>query len=229
MRRIANSIIKKLKGRDYNLDERIPLSYLIQLIFSRTMMAIRGGVSRVNHKGYLFIAPGVTIKTRSKLKVGHTTSIGKGCFIDALSTDGVIFGNNVSMGKNVRIECSGSLRQLGKGIKVGNNVGLGADNFFGCAAGIEIGDDTIIGNYVSFHAENHNYNDITIPIRLQGCSRQGIKVGKNCWIGAKATILDGVQIGEGCIIAAGALMAAGKYDCNGIYAGVPAKFIKKRE
>jgi len=133
------------------------------------------------------------------------------------------------MGKNVRIECSGSLQQLGKGIKVGNNVGLGADNFFGCAAGIEIGDDTIIGNYVSFHAENHNYNDITIPIRLQGCSRQGIKVGKNCWIGAKATILDGVQIGEGCIIAAGALVTAGKYDCNGIYGGVPAKLIKKRE
>ena len=32
------------------------------------------------------------------------------------------------------------------------------------------------------------------------------KIGNNCWIGAKATFLDGSEIGNGCIIAAGALV-----------------------
>jgi len=228
MRALANIFIKKTKGQNYVLDDRIPSSYLTGLMFSRLVMAARGGMSRVKHSGYLFIDSAVTIKARSKFKVGRTTSIGKGCFIDALSTDGIILGDNVSMGKNVRIECTGNLQQLGKGLKVGNNVGLGADNFFGCAAGIEIGDDTIMGNYISFHAENHNYTDKEIPIRLQGCSHQGIKVGKNCWIGARATVLDGAEIEDGCVIAAGALVTAGKCEKNGVYGGVPAKLIKYR-
>jgi acetyltransferase-like isoleucine patch superfamily enzyme len=162
------------------------------------------------------------------VRVGRAVSIGKGCFIDALSTEGILFGDNVSMGKNVRIECTGSLKQLGKGILVGNNVGLGADCFFGCAGGITIGDDTIMGNYVSFHAENHLIDDTEKLIRLQGYSHQGINVGNNCWIGSKATLLDGAVIEDGCIIAAGAVVIAGHYQRNGIYGGVPAKLIRYR-
>lgn len=228
MRSLISNIIRKLKGQDYSLDKRIPLSYLLALMFSRMIMAFRGAISFVKHKGFLFIGSGVTIKARSMFKTGHTTSIGKGCYIDALSTDGVIFGNNVSMGKYVRIECTGDLQDIGKGMRVGNNVGLGADNFFGCAGGIRIGDDTILGNYVSFHAENHVFNDTDIPIRLQGTTREGIRIGKNCWVGAKATILDGAEVEDGCIIAAGAVVAAGLYKSNGIYGGIPARLIRYR-
>jgi acetyltransferase-like isoleucine patch superfamily enzyme len=228
MRKWINSIIKNLKGEDYSLDQRIPLSYLLRLAFFRMMMAARGGISGIKHAGYLFIGPGVTIKARSLFKTGRNVSIDKGCFIDALSTDGLVFGNNVSMGKYVRIECTGDFQQIGKGMVAGNNVGLGADSFFGCAGGIHIGDDTILGNFVSFHSENHIYDDLHTPIRQQGSSRDGIHVGKNCWIGAKATLLDGVTIEDGCVIAAGAVLTAGIYKANGIYGGVPAKLIKYR-
>lgn len=97
----------------------------------------------------------------------------------------------------------------------------------GCAGGIEIGDDTIIGNYVSFHSENHNFQVRDIPIRLQGVNRKGIKIGQNCWIGAKATILDGTQIGNGCVIAAGAVVS-GIFPDNVVIGGVPARIIKNR-
>ena len=107
-------------------------------------------------------------------------------------------------------------------------MGLGTHGYFGCAGGVEIGDDTIFGNYISLHSENHNYNDARELIRNQGINRKGIKIGKNCWIGAKATILDGVTIEDGCIIAAGALIREGVYKENSIYGGVPAKFIKNR-
>jgi len=52
------------------------------------MMAMRGGISGIKHKGYLFIAGNVTIKARRMFKAGRTVSIARGCFIDALSTDG---------------------------------------------------------------------------------------------------------------------------------------------
>jgi acetyltransferase-like isoleucine patch superfamily enzyme len=228
MVKLLNKLISRLKGNAYQIDQQIPASYIFSLLFSRGIMLLRGFFSRINNKGSLFIGKRVVIKAKSKIKLGRGVTIGHYCYIDALSTEGIIMGDNVSLGKYVTIECTGNLQSLGKGLKVGNNVGLGANNFFGSAGGIEIGDDTILGNFISFHAENHVYSDINIPIRLQPVTRKGIVVGKNCWIGAKATILDGAIIEDNCIIAAGAVVKAGKYLSKGIYGGIPAKLIKFR-
>jgi acetyltransferase-like isoleucine patch superfamily enzyme len=228
MRKMLNKILSISKGTPFEIDSSIPLSYLLYLSLGRSMMLWRGFFSRIKNGGQFFIGSGVTVKARSKITVGRLVTINHGCYIDALSTEGILLGNNVSLGKKITIECTGNLQLIGKGLKVGNNVGLGADNFFGCAGGIEIGDDTIMGNFISFHAENHNYSDPVIPIRLQGVTRVGIKLGKNCWIGSKATILDGAVIEDGCVIAAGSVVKAGVYKANGIYGGVPAIFIKQR-
>ena len=162
------------------------------------------------------------------INIKKNLSIDANVYINALSTKGIYFGKNVSIGKYTTIECTGSLKNLGKGLIVGDNVGMGSHGFWGCAGGIEVGDDTIFGNYVSLHSENHNYKKMDVPIRLQGVSHKGIKIGKNCWIGAKVTILDGAIIGDGVIIAAGSVVTAGEYSNNAIYGGVPAKIIKYR-
>lgn len=228
MRKQLNKIISRLKGRAYEIDGRIPSSYLFSLALSRGIMRIKGFFSGVKNGGMLFVGKNVTLKARAMLRIGKGVTIHQGSYIDALSTEGIVFGDNVSAGRNTRIECTGNLQVIGKGMKAGNNVGLGSDNFFGAAGGIEIGDDCILGNFISFHSENHKYNDPSVPIRLQGVTRIGIKIGKNCWIGSKATILDGAVVGDGCIIAAGSVVKAGTYEADGIYGGVPAKFIRKR-
>lgn len=225
---IINKLLSKRKGSSYELDRQIPSLYLANMLFSRFLMIIRGKFSFIDNGGMLFLAKGVRIKCKSKLKVGYFVSLGNNVFIDALSINGVILGNNVSIGRNCRIEATGNFQQLGKGMKVGDNVGLGADCFYGCAGGIEIGNDTIIGNLVTFHSENHVTEDLEIPIRLQGVKNLGIVIKDNCWIGAKATVLDGVTLESGCIIAAGAVLIAGTYKKNGIYGGVPAKLLKYR-
>lgn len=153
--------------------------------------------------------------------------VGKNCIVNALSMEGVEFGNGVSVGRGTSIECTGSIKQLGKGIKVGDNVGMGDMCHYGCAGGIEIGDNTIVGIYVTMHSENHNFSNANIPIRMQGVSHKGIKIGNDCWIGAKATILDGSVIGNGCVVAAGAVVT-GVFPDNCIIGGVPAKVIKYR-
>ena len=154
--------------------------------------------------------------------------ISENCYIDALSTDGILFGKNVSIGSYTCIECSGTLRDIGKGLTVGSNVGLGRNCFYGCAGGIKIGSNTIIGNFVSMHSENHNFSKNDIPIRLQGVNRKGITIGENCWIGAKVTVLDGTEVGNGCVVAAGAVLSGKIYPSNSIIGGVPAKVIKNR-
>ncbi len=229
MKIFLSNFISKIKGENFSLDENIPLGYLVRnIIFKRIIMYFRGFISFRKISPKIFIDRKTKLICKSKIKSNGTISIGRNCYIDALSINGIEFGKNVSIGANSTIECSGSLKDIGKGLKVGSNVGLGTHGFLGCAGGIDIGDDTIFGNFVSMHSENHNYKDKDIPIRLQGVNRKGIKIGNNCWIGAKVTILDGVMVEDGCIIAAGSLLTEGVYKKDSIYGGIPAKFLKER-
>lgn len=218
-------VASRLKGESFKLDARIPDEYLVWFAFSTFMMYVRG-VLRLRR--LVMVGKGVRLLAKSHMRLGRAVSIQDGCVINALSRDGLVFGDHVSIQKGTVIECTGSLRFIGRGLRIGSNVGVGSNSFLGCAGGIEIGDDTIIGNYVSFHSENHNYSDAHLPIRVQGVSHQGIKVGRGCWIGAKVTVLDGVIVEDGCIIAACALLTQGVYKANSIYGGVPARFIKGR-
>ena len=93
---------------------------------------------------------------------------------------------------------------------------------------MKIGNDTIFGPGVSIHTENHNFNEVDKPIRLQGATRKGVEIGEDCWIGSKAIILDGVKIGSHVIVAAGAVVNKDIPD-HAIVGGVPAKVIKMRK
>jgi len=55
-----------------------------------------------------------------------------------------------------------------------------------------------------------------------------IHIGKNVWIGANASVLPGVSIGDGAIVAAGAVVTK-DVEPNTIVGGVPAKMIKRIE
>lgn len=87
---------------------------------------------------------------------------------------GVQLGNQVVLGRNTRIECTGGLQCIGKGVKIENRTTFGNDCMFGVAGAIEVGDDVVAGQFIRFHSENHNYNDLTKLIREQGVSHKGI-------------------------------------------------------
>lgn len=226
---IINYIISKVKGEKYSIDKNIPLSYLLSF-FSIKFISLLYGIFKFHHLKKIFIHPYTTIKCTSKIKVGNNFSVASKCHIDALSEKGLRCGDNVSIGYATHIELTGSLKLLGKGMDIGNNVGMGSHGFYGSGAGfVEIGDNTIMGNFVSIHPENHITKDLTKPIRKQGVySRGGVKIGKDCWIGAKVTILDGTELGDGCIVAAGAVVT-GKFPDYSIIGGIPAKIIKMRK
>lgn len=225
MRKLLSKLVSRQKGESFTFDNEIPLSYIIKLLFNRCIALVNGII--MLRKTKVFVSPTSTVKCPSKIHCGKNLSIGPYCYINALSQQGLICGDNVSMGFHTHIELTGSMHLLGKGMKIGNNVGLGTHGHYGSGAGVvEIGDDTIFGNYVSIHPESHNYKDKNVPIRLQGVnSKGGVKIGNNCWIGAKVTILDGTIIGNNCIVAAGAVVK-GKFPNNVIIGGVPAKIIK---
>ena len=228
MYKILNKTISKIKHEPFSIDEQIPWGYMISFIIGR-IISLFWGMLRLRTVKKVFVHPSSVIKCSKQIHLNGSVTIERGCFIDALSKEGLILGKNVSFGYHTCLRLSGSMLHIGNGAKIGHNVGLGSHGFYGCGVGtLEIGDDCIFGNYVSIHPENHNYADLSQPIRLQGVnSIGGVKIGNNCWIGAKATILDGTRLGDGCIVAAGAVVK-GEFPDNVIIGGIPAKIIKNR-
>lgn len=221
----------KLAGKpDFHLDDSIDMFYLSGICLKYATMMIRGFFFSLFFPSiakHVFVGRNVCIKKKGNLSIGRNSKLHNGVRIDALSKNGVVLGGNVVLGERTRIECTGSLASVGKGVKIGNNTSFGFECFFGAAGGITIGDDVIAGEYVRFHSENHNYKDLNVLIRNQGVSHKGIIVGDNCWIGAGAVFLDGAKIGNGCIVAANAVVR-GSFDDNCVIGGVPAKVLKQR-
>jgi len=230
LNRMFSRLVSKLKKREYLIDETIQGTELIGIVWERFCMLIRGLFKKCffrNAGRVFFCGRHCVLKSKGKISVGSGVTIHQGCRINALSKQGIRMGDNVNIGPECILECSGVITELGEGIVIEDNVGISARTFIGARADVFIGHDTIIGPYCSIHAENHIFSDPDTPIRMQPCSRKGVHIGPDCWIGAKATILDGVTIGQGCVIAAGAVVTKSLPD-YAVAAGVPARIIKYR-
>jgi acetyltransferase-like isoleucine patch superfamily enzyme len=145
-----------------------------------------------------------------------------------LVSKGIIFGDRCSVGRFSIIRASGSPDFISPGSRVGDHVSFGPYSNVGCGFGLNIGDDCIFGPYVSIHPEVHKFSDPITPIRTQGLSGQGITIEPNCWFGAKVCVLDSTVVGAGCVIAAGAILAGGTLERDSIFAGIPARRLKRR-
>lgn len=110
---------------------------------------------------------------------------------------------------------------LGEYVYIRPNTYIVAGNY-----NIEIQDKVLIVSGVQMHTENHEFNNINLPIFDQGYSIGGeIIIKKGAWIGANAVILPGVTVGENVVVAAGSVVNKDVPDYT-VVAGVPAKVIK---
>lgn len=109
----------------------------------------------------------------------------------------------------------------GKHTKIGKNVFINFDCVFLDLGGITIEDNVLIAPKVSLLTESHPLN----PEDRQSLIPKPIHVKKNAWIGANATILQGVTIGENAVIAAGSVVSKDVPD-NVMVGGIPAQIIK---
>ena len=106
-----------------------------------------------------------------------------------------------------------------KNVTIGNNVVIMFNVLMMAAGGITIDDDVLVAANAQLISNNHDYANHHVltckPVHLK----------RNCWIGAGATILPGVTVGENAVVAAGAIVTHDVPD-NTMVAGVPARVIK---
>lgn len=112
----------------------------------------------------------------------------------------------------------------GKHTKIGKNVFINFDCVFLDLGGITIEDNVLIAPKVSLLSEGHPLE----PENRHAIVPKPIHIKKNAWIGANATILQGVTIGKNAVVASGAVVSKDVPD-NVIVGGIPAKIIKNIE
>lgn len=137
----------------------------------------------------------------------------------------ISLGNNVSVMSHCVLECTGYLAEM----VLGNNISIGEYSHITCAQKMVIGDGLLTGRYVlitdNAHGENLP-NELNIPpLERRVCSSGPVTIGRNVWIGDKATILPDVTIGDGAVIAANAVVTKDVPPFS-VAAGCPARVIK---
>lgn len=110
----------------------------------------------------------------------------------------------------------------GLNISVGRAVFIGAQCAFTGHATIDIADEVMIAHKVNLVTAGHPVE----PGRRRECIiAEPITIGPNVWIGAAATVLPGVNIGEGAVVAAGAVVTR-DVPAATLVAGVPAAVVR---
>lgn len=139
----------------------------------------------------------------------------------------------------IRTSLAGNFLKIGSDCKIQPRVNFGDGNDIEIGHHCMINEDVyiqkaIIGNYVmiapnvALYATSHVFEDLDIPMVLQGKTREeACIIEDNVWIGRNAVVMPGIRIGSGSIVGSGAVVTK-NIEQNSIVGGVPAKLLKKR-
>lgn len=148
-----------------------------------------------------FVSPRAEVELSPRLAIGEGTHVGS--FTKIKATDGPL-----AIGKNV---------QIATGCCITSHT-----------AGVAIGDDCLIGPNVSILGNRYRYDDLAVPMRLQGTeSTRGIRLAADVWVGAGCCLLDGADVGAGSILTPNTVVA-GPIPPGSIVQGSPAEVIFTR-
>ena len=112
-------------------------------------------------------------------------------------------------------------------LTLGAKVVMGRDNVVNTYLDIEIGDASILADWIYICDFDHRFDRLDMPIKDQGIVKSPVRVGGDVWIGEKATVLRGVDVGHGSVVASHCLVNQSIPPFS-IAVGVPVRVVKSR-
>lgn len=108
---------------------------------------------------------------------------------------------NPNIGDNVSIHPGCYIFSL-ENLEIGNNVSIHPMSYIDATGGLKIGNDVSIAHGATILSTSHSFDNKDESIKYQEIIKKKTTIDSNVWIGSKATILYGVNIGEGSVIGA---------------------------
>lgn len=162
-------------------------------------------------------------------QVGNKFWCGK--YINVKGGEYITLGNAVYFGNHCVITAWDNYagEKFSPLIEIGNNCCFGEYNHITSTNHIVIGDGLLTGRWVTITDNSHGQTDYDslrkLPVNRKIYSKGPVVIGKNVWIGDKATILPGVIIGDGVVVAANAVVTKNIPPFT-IVGGNPARILK---
>lgn len=136
---------------------------------------------------------------------------------------------NMRIGRRFRVCPQVRLFAGGGSLTIGNDFFANYGCFISAEGGIvQIGNSVLFGPNVIIVSRNHVFTDPSRLIRLQGYKSGNVIVGDDVWIGASATILPGVTIGNGAVIGAASVVTC-DIPPGAVAVGSPAHVVRMRD
>ncbi|GAA1622079.1 hypothetical protein GCM10009744_06630 [Kribbella alba] len=133
----------------------------------------------------------------------------------------LILGKWVHLGDETRLRAhEGTLR-------IGDKVVFARDVTVNCYLDIEIGASTLIADWTYICDFDHKTEDLGLPIKDQGLVKSPVRIGPDCWLATKVTVLRGTDIGRGAVIGANSV-ARGNIPEYSLAVGIPAVVVRDR-
>lgn len=162
---------------------------------------------------HVLIAPGARIGTHAELwAFGGNPQGGQHAIILAEAAD---------------IRSFALLHAYGGSITVGRRSCVNHFCYVGGAAGVEIGDDVMLGTHTVILSSEHGIDDLDLPMTQQPMIDRPVVIEEDVYIGAHVTILPGVTVGRGAVVGAGAVVVR-SVPRYAVVAGVPARVVRSR-
>lgn len=168
-----------------------------------------------------FMDAGARVWYPERFRAGRRVFLGRMVHINANCTEGIRFGERVTLGDFGWVQGTAHLNNPGQSLVIEDNVYIGPFAVIGFHGPVRIGAGTSIGAGFRLSAQEHDLSAGDAIAHKAGKGR-GIVIGKGCWIGNDVKILDGVQLGDGCVIGAGAVVTK-SMPVRSVVAGVPAR------
>jgi acetyltransferase-like isoleucine patch superfamily enzyme len=110
--------------------------------------------------------------------------------------------------------------QKGGRLEIGNRVFINQGAIVVASSHIEIGDDTLIGEFAAIYDSNHHSLDALHPTKSAP-----VIIGSNVWLCRGAVVLPGSKIGDHTVVAAGSVVKGDLPSCV-LAAGNPAQVVR---
>jgi acetyltransferase-like isoleucine patch superfamily enzyme len=133
----------------------------------------------------------------------------------------------LSLGPWCWIGSDNKLRAHEGSLRLGPKVVMGRDNVVNTYLDIEIGEHALLGDWIYVCDFDHIYERLDLPIKKQGIVKSPTRIGADVWVGEKASILRGADIGAGSVVASQALVKSAVEPFS-IVVGTPARVIGTR-
>lgn len=131
------------------------------------------------------------------------------------------------LGRWVHLGGGNALRAHEGTLRIGDKCVFGRDTVVNCYLDVEVGAATIVADWVYVCDFDHVHTDVGVPIKDQGIVKSPVRIGPDCWLGTRVTVLRGVTVGRGCVLAAHAVVRTDAPD-HSVVVGVPGRVVKNR-